>query len=212
VSGAFFTTTFSYHYYFSIWDLVHTIPAEFENGTKFLRLGIAFTRCRYEKMWNRNVNRKSLKTERNSTVRVPCERLTVRISLRLQNEINKTAKVVVGYFILSILTDLCSILSKRNVIWRYRANSWNRDDFLPAEFHAGIVWTGSETRKYFQICPTKLYGYTRSDRDRGGHPPPHAHAHAHAGSFVPVLQKCPELAGVFYNMIFWKFLILLRFF
>jgi hypothetical protein len=30
-----------------------------------------------------NANRKSLKTERNSTVRVPCERLTVRISLRL---------------------------------------------------------------------------------------------------------------------------------
>jgi hypothetical protein len=25
-------------------DPVHTIPAEFENGTKFLRLGVAFTR------------------------------------------------------------------------------------------------------------------------------------------------------------------------
>jgi hypothetical protein len=56
-----------------------------------------------------------------------------------QNEINKTAKVVVGYFILDILTDLCSILSKRNIIYRYRVNSRNRDDFLPAEFHAGIV-------------------------------------------------------------------------
>ena len=29
-------------------DPVHTIPAEFENGMKFLRLGVAFTRCRYE--------------------------------------------------------------------------------------------------------------------------------------------------------------------
>ena len=29
-------------------DPVHTILAEFENGMKFLRLGVAFTRCRYE--------------------------------------------------------------------------------------------------------------------------------------------------------------------
>ena len=29
-------------------DPVHTIPAEFENGMKFLRLGVAFTQCRYE--------------------------------------------------------------------------------------------------------------------------------------------------------------------
>jgi hypothetical protein len=41
----------------------------------------------------------------------------------MQNEINKTAKVVVEYFILSILTDLCSILSKRNIICQYRVNS-----------------------------------------------------------------------------------------
>ena len=43
-------------------DPVHTIPAEFENGMKFLRLGVAFTRFRYEIVWNRNANRKSLKT------------------------------------------------------------------------------------------------------------------------------------------------------
>ena len=48
--------------YNDFWDPVHTIPVEFENGTKFLRLGVAFTRWRYEKMWNRNANRKSLKT------------------------------------------------------------------------------------------------------------------------------------------------------
>ena len=36
---------------------VDTMLAEFENGTKFLRLGVEFTRYRYEKMWNR----KSLK-------------------------------------------------------------------------------------------------------------------------------------------------------
>ena len=29
-------------------DPVHTIPAKFENGMQFLRLGVAFTRCRYE--------------------------------------------------------------------------------------------------------------------------------------------------------------------
>ncbi len=40
--------------------LVHTMLAEFENGTKFLRLGITFTRYRYEKMRNGNANRKSL--------------------------------------------------------------------------------------------------------------------------------------------------------
>ena len=34
----------------------------------------------------------------------------------------------------------------------------------------------------FKICPTKLYGYTRWDRDRGYHP-----HHTHQGSFVPVL-------------------------
>jgi hypothetical protein len=27
----------------------------------------------------------------------------------------------------------------------------------------------------FKICPTKMYGYTRWDRDRGCHPPPHTH-------------------------------------
>ena len=43
-------------------DPVHTIPAEFENGMKFLRLRVAFTRCRYEIVWNRIANRKSLKT------------------------------------------------------------------------------------------------------------------------------------------------------
>jgi hypothetical protein len=29
----------------------------------------------------------------------------------------------------------------------------------------------------FKICPTKLYGYTRWDRDRGCHPPPPPHTH-----------------------------------
>jgi hypothetical protein len=102
--------------------------------------------------------RKSLKMERNSTVRVLCERLTVRISLRLC-KINKTAKGVVGYFILSILTDLCSILSKRNIICRYRVNSWNRDDFLPAEFHAGIVWTGSISPLYVLLGIVTMWAW-----------------------------------------------------
>ena len=31
-------------------EMVHAMPAEFENGTKFLRLGVAFTRYRHEKM------------------------------------------------------------------------------------------------------------------------------------------------------------------
>ena len=43
-------------------DPVHTIPAEFANGMKFLHLGVAFTRCGYEIVRNRNANRKSLKT------------------------------------------------------------------------------------------------------------------------------------------------------
>ena len=33
-----------------VFDPIHTITAEFENGTKFLRLGVAFTRYRHEKM------------------------------------------------------------------------------------------------------------------------------------------------------------------
>ncbi len=45
-------------------DPVYMMPAEFENGTKFLRLGVSFTRYRHEKMRNRNANRKSLKPER----------------------------------------------------------------------------------------------------------------------------------------------------
>jgi hypothetical protein len=42
-------------------------------------------------MWKRNANRNGLKTERNSTVRVPCERLTVtrkNFITVMQNEIN----------------------------------------------------------------------------------------------------------------------------
>jgi hypothetical protein len=42
-------------------------------------------------------------------------------------------------------------------------------------------------------------------------PPPapphtHTHTHTHTGSFVPVLQRCPEMAeaGSVYKMIFWK--------
>ena len=52
------------------------------------------------------------------------------------------------------------------------------------------------------------------DEIEGVTPPPHTHTHTHPGSFVPVLQKCPELAGggSVYNMIFWKFEILLGFF
>jgi hypothetical protein len=53
-----------------------------------------------------------------------------------------------------------------------------------------------------------LYGYTRWDRDSGCHPPHHHHhhnTHTHQGSFVTVIQKCPELAGGVYNMIFRKF-------
>jgi hypothetical protein len=71
----------------------------------------------------------------------------------MQNAINKTAKVVVGYFILSNLSDLCSILSKRNTICRHRVNCWNRDDFLLAEFHADIMSTGS---KWFNF-PNLVY-------------------------------------------------------
>jgi hypothetical protein len=44
-----------------------------------------------------------------------------------------------------------------------------------------------------------------------GAPPPPPPPHTHTGSFVPVLQKCPELGGSVYN-IFWKFKILLGFF
>ena len=51
------------------------------------------------------------------------------------------------------------------------------------------------------------------DEIEGVTPPP---TYTHTGSFVPVLQKCPELAGggggSVYNMIFWKFEILLSFF
>ena len=37
-------------------------------------------------------------------------------------------------------------------------------------------------------------------------PPPPPHTHTHTGSFVPVLQRCPEMAeaGSVYKMIFWK--------
>ena len=50
------------------------------------------------------------------------------------------------------------------------------------------------------------------DEIEGVTPPPHTHT-PDPGSFVPVLQKCPELAGGggVYNMIFWKFEILLVF-
>ncbi len=34
----------------TVFDPVHTMPAESENGTQFLRLGVAFTRDRHEKM------------------------------------------------------------------------------------------------------------------------------------------------------------------
>ena len=52
---------------------------------------------------------------------------------------------------------------------------------------------------------------TPNEIETGGVTPP---PHTHLGSFVPVLQKCPELAGggSVYNMIFWKFEILLGFF
>ena len=46
------------------------------------------------------------------------------------------------------------------------------------------------------------------DEIEGVTPPPHIHP----GSFIPVLQKCPELAGGgggVYNIIFWTFKILL---
>jgi hypothetical protein len=50
------------------------------------------------------------------------------------------------------------------------------------------------------------------DEIEGVTPPPPTHTHTYPGSFVPVLQKCPELGGSVYNMIFWKFEILLGFF
>ena len=31
-------------------DAVHSMPEEYEKGTKFLHLGVAFTRYRHEKM------------------------------------------------------------------------------------------------------------------------------------------------------------------
>ena len=41
------------------------MPAEFKNGTKLLRLEVAFTPYLHGKMWNRNANRKSLKRNAN---------------------------------------------------------------------------------------------------------------------------------------------------
>ena len=42
-------------------DPVHNIPVRNDTVTKSLRLGLAFTRYRYEKAWNRNANRNDLK-------------------------------------------------------------------------------------------------------------------------------------------------------
>jgi hypothetical protein len=50
---------------------------------------------------------------KNATVEISLNRIKNFITV-MQNEINKTAKVVVGCFILSILTDLCCILPKRH--------------------------------------------------------------------------------------------------
>jgi hypothetical protein len=119
---------FFYKLFLIDFDPVHTIRVVFENGRKFLRLEVAFTRCRYEKMWNCNANRKSLKTickpyEFENGTKFYCQSAVWKPNRKnfitvMQNEITKTSKVVVGYFILSILTDLCSILSKRNIICR----------------------------------------------------------------------------------------------
>jgi hypothetical protein len=61
----------------------------------------------------------------------------------------------------------------------------------------------------FKISPTKLYGYTRWDIDSGCH---HHNTHTHQGSFVPVIQKCPELAGGVYQYDIWEILNFVGFF